>query len=68
MVTHHLLACSYAFDTFTECDEKIYSQTMRDELGIKLIDVQAENYWFLDNDETYTPSLETPFVTMSVFD
>ena len=58
-----LLACSYAFDTLKECDESYYSRAMRDELGIELVYVPAENYWFLDNDEAYTPSLETPFMT-----
>ena len=58
----HLLACSYAFEYLKECDETKYSQAVADECGVELIYVPAENFWFLDNDETYTPSLETPFM------
>jgi asparagine synthase (glutamine-hydrolysing) len=58
----HLLACSYAFDHLKECDERLYSQAMADELGIELVYVPAENFWLLDDDETFTPSLETPFM------
>ena len=56
----HLLACSYIFDQLKECDESYYSRAMADELGIDLIHVPAENFWTLDNNDTYTPSLETP--------
>jgi asparagine synthase (glutamine-hydrolysing) len=58
----HLLACTYAFDQLKECDETNYSRAMADELGIELIYVPAENYWYLDDDEAFTPSLETPFM------
>lgn len=58
----HLVACSYRFDTLKECDETYYSQAMRDELGMDLIYVPAENFWLLDDDEAFTPSLETPFM------
>ncbi|MBV6396741.1 MAG: Asparagine synthetase [glutamine-hydrolyzing] 3 [Anaerolineales bacterium] len=58
----HLVACSYRFDTLKECDETYYSRAMRDELGIDLVYVPAENFWLLDDDEAFTPSLETPFM------
>jgi asparagine synthase (glutamine-hydrolysing) len=58
----HLLACSYAFEQLKECDETYYSRAMADELGIDLIYVPAENFWYLDDDEAFTPSLETPFM------
>jgi asparagine synthase (glutamine-hydrolysing) len=58
----HLLACSYAFDQLKECDETYYSRAMADELGIDLVYVPAENFWYLDNDEAFTPSLETPLM------
>jgi asparagine synthase (glutamine-hydrolysing) len=35
---------------------------MADELGIELVYVPAENFWYLDDDEAFTPSLETPFM------
>jgi len=70
-----LLACSYAFEQLKECDESDYSRAMADELGIELNYIPAENFWLLDNDEAFTPSLETPFMaeesltrhTLSIF-
>jgi asparagine synthase (glutamine-hydrolysing) len=56
----HLLACSYAFDQLQECDETYYSRTMADEFGIDLSYVPAEEFWYLGDDEAFTPSLETP--------
>jgi asparagine synthase (glutamine-hydrolysing) len=58
----HLLACSYAFEHLKECDETCYSRAMADELGIELVYIPAENFWYLDDDEAFTPSLETPFM------
>jgi asparagine synthase (glutamine-hydrolysing) len=58
----HLLACTYAFDQLKECDETYYSRAMADELGIDLTCIPAENFWYLDDDEAFTPSLETPFM------
>jgi asparagine synthase (glutamine-hydrolysing) len=59
----HLVAISYSFDTLKECDEREYSQAMAKELGIQVVYFPAEKYWLMDNDEAFTPSLETPFMT-----
>jgi len=58
----HLLACSYVFDQLKDCDEREYSGKMVSDLGIDLIYINGEEFWFLDDDEAYTPSLETPFM------
>lgn len=58
----HLVACSYAYDYLKECDERIYSSQMASQLAIELIYIPADNFWLLDNDKTYTPNLESPFM------
>ena len=58
----HLMACTYAFETLKECDETEYSRAMADELGIDLTYIPAEQFWYLDDDQAFTPSLETPFM------
>ena len=58
----HLLACSYAFDRLSECDECRYSRAMAEELGVDLRYIPAEDFWLLDDDTAYMPSLETPFM------
>ena len=58
----HLTACTYAFESLKDCDETGYSQAMADELGLDLNLIPAEKFWYLDNDQAFTPSLETPFM------
>ena len=58
----HLLACSHAFDNLERCDERIYSATMADELGIEVEYINAEEHWLLDDPEAFIPALETPFM------
>ncbi|MBI5352501.1 MAG: hypothetical protein HZB50_07685 [Chloroflexi bacterium] len=59
----HLLACSYVFEKMKECDESVFSQPVADKLGIELINIPAEKFRLLDNEEIFSPSLETPFMS-----
>jgi asparagine synthase (glutamine-hydrolysing) len=71
----HLTACTYVFTQLKECDESQYSRAVADECNIDLINIPAENFWLLDDDGIFTPSLETPFMveesltrhTLSIF-
>jgi len=55
-----LIACSFAFDGMKECDERPYVSALSKALGIETSFIDAERFWFLGDEEAYTPPLETP--------
>ena len=71
-IAQHLYACGQAstqpvayaevFDTLTECDEREYSLTLPAETGIEFHQIQAEQFYILDDELAYTPDLDTPMM------
>lgn len=58
-----LLACSFVFDQLTKCDERPYIGRLSEALGIQTAFVDAEKFWFLGDEEAYSPPLETPMMS-----
>lgn len=58
-----LVACSYAFDQFPECDERAYTQALAAHSGVEIHYVPAEQFWLLDDPNLFRPTLETPYLT-----
>ncbi len=63
-----LYACSYAFDTLKECDERQYTKLMTGELGVEVEYVPAEQFWPLSHPEIDRPDLESPAMGMKSLD
>jgi len=55
-----LMAYSFAYELLSECDERLYSEAMADELGLEIEYIDAESFWELDDAVAFRPSLETP--------
>jgi asparagine synthase (glutamine-hydrolysing) len=56
------VAYTHVFDTLTECDEREYSLSLPAETGIEFHQIQAEEFWFLDDEAAYAPVLDGPMV------
>ncbi|HEY4595403.1 MAG TPA: asparagine synthetase B family protein, partial [Thermoanaerobaculia bacterium] len=55
-------AYTFVFDRLTECDERAYSRTMTEELGLDVEPVEAERLWSLESRAAVPFSPDTPFV------
>jgi asparagine synthase (glutamine-hydrolysing) len=58
-----LVACSFVFDKLTACDERSHIARLSETLGIQTAFIDAERFWFLGDEEVYSPSLETPLMS-----
>ncbi len=57
-----LRAFSYVFDRLPECDERVYSRCLNDQLGLVIEPVPIERYWLLSDPDAYRPQRESPFL------
>jgi asparagine synthase (glutamine-hydrolysing) len=55
-----LLPVSLIFSRLAQCDERPFIEATVNALGLKPILIEAEPFWFLGDEEAYTPSLESP--------
>jgi asparagine synthase (glutamine-hydrolysing) len=55
-------AYSFVFDLLPHCDERDYSRTMTEELGLEVEPVEAERLWSLDSQAGAPFSSDTPFL------
>lgn len=55
-------AYSFVFDRLPDCDERAYSRTMTEELGLEVEPVEAERFWSLDSPSDIPLSPDTPFI------
>lgn len=54
-------AYTFVFDRLAECDERSYSRSMTEELGLEVEPVEAESLWSLESQEAVPFSPDTPF-------
>lgn len=54
-------AYTFVFDQLAECDERSYSATMTEELGLEVEPVEAERLWSLESQRAIPLSPDTPF-------
>jgi asparagine synthase (glutamine-hydrolysing) len=54
-------AYTFTFDRLTECDERIYSRAMTEELGLAVEPVAVEQLWSLESQRALPFSPDTPF-------
>jgi asparagine synthase (glutamine-hydrolysing) len=54
-------AYTFAFDRLTECDERIYSRAMTEELGLEAEPIAVETLWSLESRTPLPLSPDTPF-------
>jgi asparagine synthase (glutamine-hydrolysing) len=57
-----LFACSFAFNSLQECDEREYVAATAGALRIETELVDTERFWLFGDDEAFRPRLETPFL------
>jgi asparagine synthase (glutamine-hydrolysing) len=55
-------AYTFAFDQLAECDERSFSRTMTEELGLEVEPIEAERLWRLESRVTLPVSADTPFM------
>jgi len=55
-----LRAYSFVFNELKECDERAFIDALSGILGIETSFIEAEKFWFLGDEESYVPPLETP--------
>ncbi len=55
-------AYTFVFDRLTDCDERAYSRSMAEELGLEVEPVEAERFWSLESQNPLPCSADTPFV------
>ncbi len=55
-------AYTFAFDRLPECDERSYSRTMTEELGLEVEPIAAERLWSLEPQAGVPFSPDTPFL------
>ena len=55
-------AYTFVFDRLTDCDERPYSRTMTEELGLEVEPVEAERLWALEAGADLPHSPDTPFL------
>jgi len=54
-------AYTFVFDRLAECDERVYSRAMKEELGLEVEPVEAERLWSLESRAALPLSPDTPF-------
>ena len=60
--TTGIRAYSFVFNRLTDCDERAYSRSMTEELGLEVEPVEAERLWDLESRSALPHSPDTPFV------
>jgi asparagine synthase (glutamine-hydrolysing) len=55
-------AYTFVFDRLAECDERAYSRSMTEELGLAVEPVEAERLWSLESQSHPSFSADTPFI------
>jgi asparagine synthase (glutamine-hydrolysing) len=58
-----LKACSFIFNELKNCDERPSIDALARTFGLETSFIDTERFWFLGDDEAYTPPLDTPAIS-----
>ena len=57
-----LVACTYAFDRLTECDETALAGLLATRHDFPMVRIDVEREWLLQDNEAFRPDLDSPFM------